>query len=155
MYIQDTSRIKGHSLKLHPLWTGPAVIVKRLGDVLYRVQRCKKTQTFHYDRLKPCKADSVPIYIQRFRGSLVAADASAAADGVTASDESNQEEPLRLPSSLDTVDPGETPMAAPDPPPPTLQCTRTRSGRASKLLEHYNPGNPCSSTFGREIHMYG
>ena len=48
---------KGKSRKLHCPWNGPFRVVKKLSNVVYRIQdTCsrRKRQVVHFDRLKPC-----------------------------------------------------------------------------------------------------
>ena len=72
VYVKDTSRKKGRSPKLQPLWTGPAVVIQPLGTVLYKIREQKKTRILHYERLKPCHSTNIPLWISRLRTTDVA-----------------------------------------------------------------------------------
>lgn len=51
---------KGTSRKLHSPWKGPYKVIKRISDIVYRIQDTqgrKKKQVVHFDRLKPYYAD--------------------------------------------------------------------------------------------------
>lgn len=50
----------GQSRKLYCPWNGPHLVLARLSDVTYRIRSLRghpRTQTVHFDRLKPCPAD--------------------------------------------------------------------------------------------------
>ena len=80
VYMQDTSCTKGCSPKLQPLWTRPALVLKKIGKVLYQVKGCKRTRTLHHDRLKPCHADQFPLWVQRFRALQLPEEPTTEAD---------------------------------------------------------------------------
>ena len=55
VWLYHNKRSVGLSTKLACKWTGPHKIVKRLNDVIYRVQKSSKSlpKVVHHDRLKP------------------------------------------------------------------------------------------------------
>ena len=71
VYVRDDARRKGQSPKLKPRWRGPALILEKLGDVLFRVQEGRKERVLHHDRLLPYLADDVPVWIQWRRHALL------------------------------------------------------------------------------------
>jgi hypothetical protein len=55
VWLQNPTRTKGLSPKLQAKWTGPYLVITRLSDLVYRIQRQGpqgKMQVVHYDRLK-------------------------------------------------------------------------------------------------------
>lgn len=54
VWLWNPQRKKGISPKLTPAWEGPYVVVKRINDVVYRIQRSPKSKmkVVHLDRLK-------------------------------------------------------------------------------------------------------
>ena len=59
MWLHSPAVPRGHSKKLHCLWTGPFTVVKRLSDAVYRIQyiwpRRRRTRVVvHFDHLKLC-----------------------------------------------------------------------------------------------------
>ena len=51
---------RGRCKKLHCPWSGPYVILKKLSEVTYRIQRChsrRQRMVVHFNRLKLCPAD--------------------------------------------------------------------------------------------------
>ncbi|GBO00093.1 hypothetical protein AVEN_23705-1 [Araneus ventricosus] len=58
VWMYNPKRQRGLSPKLQQNWEGPHTIVKKLNDVIYRVQRTPnaKPKVFHINRLTPCWA---------------------------------------------------------------------------------------------------
>ena len=56
VWLHKKHREKGRSPKLTLHWTGPYVIVNKISDVVYRIQRSPRATPLvvHADRLKPC-----------------------------------------------------------------------------------------------------
>ena len=61
-----TSKV-GQSKKLRKPWIGPFVIVFKINNVLYRIQRRKRNQVVHHDRLKLCQDRYLPLWLKRLR----------------------------------------------------------------------------------------
>jgi hypothetical protein len=55
LWLYRTTRKKGKSPKLQSPWEGPYTIVKRINDVVYRIQRNPRSKMMmvHLDRLAP------------------------------------------------------------------------------------------------------
>lgn len=70
VFVRDSTKKKGHSPKLQKIWAGPAIVIKRLGPVLYQLRERKSTRVLHHDRLKPYHSAVIPHWISRFRASL-------------------------------------------------------------------------------------
>lgn len=70
VYIKDDAKKVGKSPKLQPLWKGPAVVARKLGQVLYEVITKKGSTILHHDRLKPCLLETVPRWISKARRQL-------------------------------------------------------------------------------------
>mgnify|MGYP000034807019 CR=1 FL=1 len=60
-WLYDKSKRKGRSPKLELRWMGPYLVVKRLSDVVYRIQLKPGSKAFvvHGDRLKPYTGESL------------------------------------------------------------------------------------------------
>ena len=59
VWLHNPAVPQGHSRKLHCPWTGPFTVVKRLSDVVYRIQdsrprRRRSRIVVHFDQLKFC-----------------------------------------------------------------------------------------------------
>lgn len=54
VWLYNPQRKKGRSPKLTPAWEGPYTVIKRINDVVYRIQRSprSKMKVVHLDRLK-------------------------------------------------------------------------------------------------------
>ena len=70
IYLRDHQRRKGFSPKLQKVWTGPAVVIEKLGQVLYKVRGRRGTRVLHHDQLKPYRSADVPHWVSRFRATL-------------------------------------------------------------------------------------
>jgi hypothetical protein len=59
VWLYNPQRKKGRSPKLTPAWEGPYTVVKRINDVVYRIQRGTRTKmkVVHLDRLKAFHGD--------------------------------------------------------------------------------------------------
>ena len=55
VWLYNPKRKRGRSPKLSPAWEGPYIIVTRINDVVYRIQKTKKSKmkVVHVNRLKP------------------------------------------------------------------------------------------------------
>jgi hypothetical protein len=62
IWLHNPARKKGVSPKLVRAWEGPYLVVTRLSDVTYRVQRSPraKMKVVHFDRMKPYMGREVP-----------------------------------------------------------------------------------------------
>lgn len=62
VWLHNPKRNKGLSSKLQRPWDGPYLIIQILNDVIYRIQKNKRTESrvVHHDRLKPYKGDNIP-----------------------------------------------------------------------------------------------
>ena len=74
MYVRDTTRRKGKSPKLQPLYTGPAVVVALHGAVLYKIREKRKTQLLHYEQLNPYQISDVSLWVARHHAQEEALD---------------------------------------------------------------------------------
>ena len=63
----------GKSPKLQPKWIGPAVVMKRINDVTYRIRvDSHKDRVVHYNYLKPFVGrDTLPLWVQKLQIKLV------------------------------------------------------------------------------------
>ena len=140
VYTRDNSRTKGHSPKLQPLWAGPAVVIERLGEVLYRIRDRKRTRTLHHDRLKPCRSDQIPLWVHRFRASHERAEIPITTSDMTAREDAEVGEPPEPPTSEgDPVEDVGVLLGELEPPdPPVPQGPQTRSGRATRPPRRYD-----------------
>ena len=61
VWLFNPAKKKGVCPKLQLRWEGPYLVVKRLSDVVYRIQRSKgaRPRVIHVDRLKPYSGDSI------------------------------------------------------------------------------------------------
>ena len=52
-------------------WEGPYVVLKRISDVVYRIQKTpqSKPRVIHHDRLRPYKGEAVPTWLPSQRGN--------------------------------------------------------------------------------------
>lgn len=55
----------GKRKKLCPVWKGPYLIVKKRTANLFVVQGPRKEMTVHHNRIKPCRANDLPIWLKR------------------------------------------------------------------------------------------
>jgi len=67
VYILEKATPKGKSRKLCPPWRGPGIVVKKLSPSLFKVKISNQLFTINHDRLKKCKDQSLPAWIQRLR----------------------------------------------------------------------------------------
>ena len=66
VYILDTATIKGRCKKLSSPWKGPAVIIEKLTAYLYRIKLRKAEFVTNHDRMKPCKARELPVWLKNW-----------------------------------------------------------------------------------------
>ena len=59
VWLFNNSRKKGLTPKLQCRWLGPFLIIKKLSDVVFRIQQSPrgKPKVVHFDRLKPYEGD--------------------------------------------------------------------------------------------------
>ena len=64
VWIHNPARKKGISPKLSRPWDGPYLVVDRISDVTYRIQKGPKTKpkVVHFDRLKLYQGDNFPTW---------------------------------------------------------------------------------------------
>lgn len=67
VYLLDTAALKGKCKKLCPPWKGPAVIVSKLTDFLFRVKLRNAVMVVNHDRLKPCHDRETPQWIKHWK----------------------------------------------------------------------------------------
>ena len=67
VYQLDSSRKKGQSPKLKPIWKGPFLVVTIVANHVYRLASRKKETTVHHDRLKLCEDRDLPLWLKRRR----------------------------------------------------------------------------------------
>ena len=60
VWFYNPRRVKGITTKLSCNWVGPYLIIKKLSDTVFRIQRSRgsKPKVVHYDRLKPYHGDA-------------------------------------------------------------------------------------------------
>jgi len=70
VYLLETTRKVGVSPKLAPKWKGPFMVAKKI-DTVYEIQiASRKSKLIHFDLLKACHSDTVPVWIKRARTKL-------------------------------------------------------------------------------------
>ena len=59
VWLHNEIRKKGYNPKLQFKWDGPYLVLKKLSDVVYRIQKSPKSKprVIHFDRLKPYKGE--------------------------------------------------------------------------------------------------
>ena len=64
VWLHNPRRVKGLCPKLQNNWEGPYIIVNKLNDVIYRIQKGPKMKpkVVHQDRLKPYLGENVPVW---------------------------------------------------------------------------------------------
>ncbi|VDI21707.1 Hypothetical predicted protein [Mytilus galloprovincialis] len=64
VWLHNPRRVKGLCPKLQNNWEGPYIVVNKLNDVIYRIQKGPKTKpkVVHQDRLKPYLGEDVPVW---------------------------------------------------------------------------------------------
>ena len=57
--MHNPKRKKGHCPKFSKPWEGPYLVIKKLSDVVYRIQKSEKSKpkVVHFDRLKPYRGE--------------------------------------------------------------------------------------------------
>ena len=71
VYKLDQSTVVGESKKLRPIYKGPMMIEQVLSDSLYKVTDRKKSFVLHHDKLIPCTAREIPLWLRRKRSKLL------------------------------------------------------------------------------------
>ena len=69
LLINSASKV-GESKKLQPIWLGPYLITEKLSPVTYRLVNRKREWVVHYNRLKLCLDDELPIWLRRRRDQV-------------------------------------------------------------------------------------
>ena len=66
VWLHNKQRKKGKSPKLSRSWDGPYLILKKISDMVYRIQKSSKSKpkVVHYDRLKPYHGSSAPSWLK-------------------------------------------------------------------------------------------
>ena len=75
VYVTNMKTRKGYSKKLDPIWQGPWIVLRKVGDneVLYEIENRKRRIIIHHDRLK--RYHSVPpLWMKRLRGRVLHTD---------------------------------------------------------------------------------
>ena len=82
VYFRDDTKVIGLNPKLkNRRWAGPAVIVRKISDLLYEVKVSeKKSKILHHDRLKEYLSDDVPEWIKKFRRAKAAKEKKKSQD---------------------------------------------------------------------------
>ncbi|CAG2197901.1 unnamed protein product [Mytilus edulis] len=64
VWLHNPRRVKGLCPKLQNNWEGPYIVVNKLNDVIYRIQKGPKMKpkVVHQDRLKPYLGENVPVW---------------------------------------------------------------------------------------------
>ena len=67
VWYHDPRRTKGISPKLQRPWTGPMVIIKKINDCLYKIQKQPRSppKVVHHDRLKPYTGNDKPTWYKQ------------------------------------------------------------------------------------------
>ncbi|CAC5395695.1 Retrovirus-related Pol polyprotein from transposon 297,Retrovirus-related Pol polyprotein from transposon 17.6 [Mytilus coruscus] len=71
VWLHNPRRVKGLCPKLQKNWEGPFIVVNKLNDVIYRIQKGPKTKpkVVHQDRLKPYLGENVPVWFNEIPGA--------------------------------------------------------------------------------------
>ena len=80
VYILDTASLKGKCKKLSPPWKGPAVITEKISAYLYRIKLRNAIFVANHDRMKPCKATKLPLWVSNWLKDPVPAIIDASTD---------------------------------------------------------------------------
>ena len=72
VWFYNPKRKKKISPCLQRPWEGPYVVLKRISDVVYRIQKTpqSKPRVIHHDRLRPYEGEAVPTWLPPQRGRL-------------------------------------------------------------------------------------
>ena len=73
VYYRDSTRTVGKSPKLKAeIWKGPCVIVKKLSDLLFELQKTaqSKSKILHFDRLKSYTSERVPEMTSKLKENM-------------------------------------------------------------------------------------
>jgi len=70
--VKDTTKSKGKSPKLQPVWKGPYIVSQVFGPVLYELRDRKGSKILHYDRLKKYHSEDIPYWVSRKRREITA-----------------------------------------------------------------------------------
>ena len=67
VWLHCESRKKGQCPKLQFKWDGPYLVITKLSDVVYRIQKSpqSKPKVVHFDRLKPYEGDPLESWLRR------------------------------------------------------------------------------------------
>ena len=67
VWLFKPQRKKGVSPKLSKSWVGPYVVVKRINDLVYRIQmsECSKSMVVHRNRLRKYFGENIPQFLSR------------------------------------------------------------------------------------------
>ena len=62
VWLHNEVRKKGQCPKHQYKWEGPFLVINKLSDVVFRIQKSQqsKPKVVHYDRLKPYEGDELP-----------------------------------------------------------------------------------------------
>ena len=65
VWLHNEVRKKGQCPKLQYKWEGPFLVIKKLSDVVFRIQKSQqsKPKVVHYDRLKPYEGNELPNWL--------------------------------------------------------------------------------------------
>ena len=64
VYLRRKAKVVGQSKKLLPLYEGPYVIIDRRGPVLYKIHTRRAAFWTHHDRLRRCRLEQVPRWLE-------------------------------------------------------------------------------------------
>ena len=72
VWLYDNTRKVGVCQKLTSKWKGPCLVLKRIDDINYLVQKCprKPAKVYHIDRLLPYKGKTLPLWFRRIKNKL-------------------------------------------------------------------------------------
>ena len=69
IYLMDTAAITGKCKKLSSPWKGPAVVVNKLSESLFRVKLKNALLVVNHDRMKPCRDRNLPVWVHNWRST--------------------------------------------------------------------------------------
>ena len=114
VYLRDERTKIGLSKKLHAFYAGPYLVTKVLSPILYRIKGRRRELVVHHDRLIPCIARHIPLWMRKMRHEHLDLDETIGYDEVE--QESDAEMVPDLTPLFDRK-PAETPAEATTDPP--------------------------------------
>ena len=91
VYLLDPRTKTGVSRKLQSIYSGPYLVTKVISSVLFKIKGRRREVVIHHDRIVPCSARDVPLWMRRMRQTLLNDE------DVIASQEEEEEEEEQTP----------------------------------------------------------